>query len=174
MYFHLAVVPNDFSVSTWLRGSQNHQIWPPAALLSSSLRKLVKDFFHLRPQFLKPLPVFTLLDLSSALGPINHRHLETMCAHACVETKGFGIKRSGVNHSLTLFNSKTLGRLPKKSEPLYPHLHKRNDNPYFIRVVVKTKLAACEVFIKVHNLREMTIDWCSHFTLLSPLLAPEY
>lgn len=66
-----------------------------------------------------------------------------------------------MNHSLTLFNCKTLGRLPEKSEPLYPHLQKRNDNPYFIRIVVKTKLAACEVFRKVHNLHEMTIDGCS-------------
>ena len=58
-------------------------------------RKLVNDFFHLR-QFLKPLPLLTLLDLASALGPINRTLLETLSLALCcmyVKSKDCGIHR---------------------------------------------------------------------------------
>lgn len=85
-------------------------------------RKLVNDFFHLG-QFLKPLPLLTLLDLTSALGPINHTLLETLSlALCCMYVKIVASTDLNLNGRLTLSNCKTLGKLFKTSKPQFSHL----------------------------------------------------
>ena len=127
----------------------------------SSRRKLGKGFFHLRPQVLKPLPLLTPLDLSSAWGPINHTLLETLSLCVCVRAKILHQQIWLIIHcSLALFNCQTLRKLLKNCEPLFQHLQRRDENHSFIRVMMKTTSAACKVFTKEHGLREMTKGWC--------------
>lgn len=79
----------------------------------------MNDFFHLRLQFLKPLPLLTLLDLASALGPINRTLLGPLFGSVSmyVKSKDRGITDLNLNDRLTLSNCKTLGKLFKTSKP---------------------------------------------------------
>lgn len=103
-------------------------------------------FFHQRPQFLKPLPLlFLLLDLSSALGPINHWVLRA---------KTLAPTDLNLNGRLTLSNCKTWGKLSKTSEPLFPRGYK-NECPCFLSVAMKTKSDAHKA--KGPHFHEMTV-----------------
>lgn len=141
---------------------------------SSSRRKLGKGFFHLRPQALKPLPLLTLLDLSSAWGSINHTFLETLSLCACVRAKVLHQQiRLIVSCHLALSNCQTLRKLLNNCESLFLHLWRRDENHSFIGVVMKITSAACKVFAKEHVSMRWQKANVPHLPIVSPLLAPK-